>query len=570
MAARDSLRDRLDKRLGALDTERNSVIDLWRELRDNFLPGNGRFERETAKDRRRVRLPSTKPVIAARTLGSGLHAGLTSPARPWLKSAVQDDDLAEWGPVKRWLGIVDERMLAYFARSNLYQVLPSMYGEYGTFGTMAGLAFEDSRSLFRFEWYTVGTYHLAKSGTGEYDTLVHEFPMTVRQIVDRWGERSLTRRLAQKWSREDQKDVEVRVIHSVEPSGDGSWRSCYYDKHDGSDAKGGLLLEAMFPGNPVLAASWETVWGETYASNCPGMTAIGAAKALQVDMRAKGRAIEKHHNPPLQGPPNITPSLVPGAYTALDAASLMQPNAGIRSIYDFRPDISGLLDNIRSGIGEVNEAYFVDLFLMLTMDERAQRATAEEIRAKYDEKVLALGPTLERANAMLRSLHGFAFDAMIRKSRPIWEGRMDGEPLLPEPPRELMESGVEIIPEFVSALQMAQRAQRLQGLERFAMAAGQIAQLTGHAPEKFNADQYLDEYAAGLGVPAGVVNDDDTVDGMRQEQANQAKAAQMAQLAPALKQGADAAATLASTKPEDGNILASLAQGLGNGGLVPQ
>src|SRR3546814_20411643 len=74
-----------------------------------------------------------------------------------------------------------KRIMSGYAKANLYQALPFLYGEYGTFGTMAGLVVEDERTLFRVEPFTVGQYYLARSDRGEYDTLGREFSMTVRQ-----------------------------------------------------------------------------------------------------------------------------------------------------------------------------------------------------------------------------------------------------------------------------------------------------------------------------------------------------------------------------------------------------
>src|SRR3546814_2897303 len=87
---------------------------------------------------------------------------------------------------------------------------------------------------------------------------------------------------------------------------------------------------------------------------------------------------------------------------------------------------------------------------------------------------------------------------MVFRSQPIGAGVLAGEPLLPPPPENLLEQDIE--PEFISALQQAQRAQQLQGIERFASFAGAMAQFLGKPPEKFDADQAMDEYGAGLGV----------------------------------------------------------------------
>lgn len=554
-------RQRIDSRFAVMQAERRALEPLWKDIRDNFLPGRGRFSRETADSvNRKSRLPNNAPLLAARTLASGLHAGLTSPARPWQKTAIRDEDLSEYGPVKEWLATVDQRMMSWYAKSNLYQALPFIYAEYGTFGTMSMLSFEDDDTLIRFEPFTVGQYYLARDHRGRYDALMREFTMTVRQCVARFGLDKVGDEVRRKWSGNGERDQPVPILHVIEPDGD-RWSSKYYDLKRRSDADGGLLRESVFDENPIHAASWEGIWNETYASSAPGLLALGDAKALQIDERDKARAIQRHHNPPMQGPSTLKNaggiSLLPGAMNWVDAMQSSGQNGFIRPVHDFTPNIQGLLDNIGRGERAINSAFYVDLFLMLTLDERNQRATAEEIRAKYDEKVLALGPTLEQANAMLRSIHARAFGIMVRRSQPIWDGIVDGEPMLPPPPEEL--EGMEIVPEFVSALAQAQRAQALQAIERFSGFAGQMAQLTGGPPEKLDIDQTLDEYAGALGVPPRMVRDDDEVATMREAAQQQEQMQQMAAMAPAMKDVAGAVKAGAETVPQEGNILGALA-----------
>lgn len=555
----DTRRDRVDQRLVHMKEERALHEPLWKELRDNFLPGRGRFDGETARDRARHRLYNNKPVEAAETLGSGLHAGLTSPARPWLKSDIEDAELKEWAAVSEWLSDVDKQMLRYFAKSNLYQTLPSMYAEYGTFGVMAALAFEDEEKLFRFEDYTVGTFYLARNSKGVFDTLYRTFPMTVRQVIERFGESNVSPRVKRLWDNPTQRETKVQVLHTVEPDGRGQWHSDYWEAECREGKRQGLLKAARARKNPILAATWQNISGETYATSCPGMKALGDAKAAQIDERDLQRAKQRHHNPPMQGPSllkNAGVSLAPGAMNWVDMAQATGQNGYIRPVHDFRPDISGLMADRDAKLDRVNSSFFVDLFLMLHLDDRAQPRTAEEIRGKQDEKVLMLGPTLEQSNQMLRILYDWAFAVMLAQSAPIWSGQLDGKPLLPPPPKELED--VEITPEFVSALQQAQRAQTLQGLERFASAAGNIAALTGEVPDKFDADQWLDEYASGLGVSPRVIRDDAEVAEIRDQKAQAAQMQQMAAMAPALKQGAEAAATLAQAQPAEGSLLQSL------------
>ena len=556
----ETRRDIADARISHLKREFDRMVPQWRDLRDNFMPTRGRFNKEDDASIRKQRLANNTPVLAVRTAGSGLHAGLTSPARPWQKSAIEDKDLMDWAPVREWLAIVDSRMLGYYAKSNLYQALPTMYSEYAAVGTMCALCLENDDTLFRFEPYTVGHYMLARSETGVYDTFAREFTMTVRQMHDRFGYQALSKKTRGKYDNHKTREEKVDIHHLVEPDGRGAFDSCYYETGAKHESNKGLLKRARFTENPILAASWETVWGESYASNCPGMSSLGDARALQREEINKARAIDRHHNPAMQGPATLKMqgvSLAPGAMNWVDQMQATGQMGQIRPVHDFKPEIGGLLDNIQKNEARINSGFFVDLFLMLTMDDRNQRATAEEIRARYDEKVLVLGPTLEQANAMLRTLHSRAFGIMLRKSQPIWEGRIDGDPILPPPPKEL--EGLDIVPEFISALQQAQRAQQLQGIERFAGFAAQISQYEGRPSAKLDTDQALDIYAAALGIDPTIIRDDDEVSEIRQGEAQAAQMEKMAAMAPAIRDMGAGAKSLSEATAEPDSLLGSMA-----------
>jgi hypothetical protein len=566
MIPNETARDRIWKRSAHMEAERRLFEPLWVELRDNFLPTRGRFDKDgehTARAPKRNSLPNSTPLYAMRTLASGLHAGLTSPARPWFKMTLREDALAEFGPVKIWLGQAEERLRQAFSGSNFYEMLPFMYAEYGAFGTMCGLCLEDDSKPhvpFRFEWYTAGQYHLATDVVGRYDTLFRDYAMTVRQVVMRFGMGRVSTAVRHAWDSGNY-EQKVWIRHTIEPAQQGSgFDSCYWERAR-PDRGDGLLAKRNIASNPIIAAAWERMYSETYGTSCPGIVALGDAKALQIDEISKARGIDRHHNPPLQGPPltgRTGISLMPGAYNELPAMATGQ-GPGIRSLYDFKPDINGLLDNIGRGERRIKESCYTDLFLMLTMDDRAQRATAEEIRARYDEKVLALGPTLEQCNSMLRGVIDRGMEIMIRRSRPIWEGVLDGDPLLPPPPEKLMDREIDV--EFVSTLHQALRATTLQGIERFASFAATVASITGEPPDKFNGEQSLDEYALGVGVTATAVRSDEEVAARQAQRAQQQQMAQMAQMAGPMKDGAQAMSQLATTAPAEDSILASLAGG---------
>ena len=129
------LRQRKLARWGALKLERSTWDTRWREISEVLLPFSGRF---TSTDRNRGdksfnSILDSTATRANEILSAGLMAGMTSPARPWFRLAVTDEDAMENGNVKKWLNDLTQLMRNIFARSNTYRALHSIYEELGGF-----------------------------------------------------------------------------------------------------------------------------------------------------------------------------------------------------------------------------------------------------------------------------------------------------------------------------------------------------------------------------------------------------------------------------------------------------
>ena len=183
-------RTALDSLRASLWAERTSGYDAtWRDLADYFAPRRVRFQ-DTDKNRGQRRtqyiLDSTAR-FSARTLASGLHSGLTSPARPWMKLALADAKLMKAKNVQSWLAEVTSRMLMIFETSNLYNTLPTVYGDLGVFGTAAMSMVDDTRDLFRTYAYPLGSFAMAQDDRGMVNTFVRDFRLNVEQTIAQYA-----------------------------------------------------------------------------------------------------------------------------------------------------------------------------------------------------------------------------------------------------------------------------------------------------------------------------------------------------------------------------------------------
>lgn len=541
----DSPRKLAEKRLASLKIERASWEPGWRELSDFIQPMRSRVlcDDTNRGDRRTNKIINNAATMANRTQSSGMVSGITSPARPWFNLKPVARDIMEFGPVKSWFYECTQRMRDVFLRSNLYQVLPVCYLEQGAFGIGCVWVDEHPDTVIRCEAFTVGEYYVANGADGRVNTIYVEFKWTANQLAEKYGKDALSP-TSKSLLDNNNGDQMIECVQMVEPN----------RNHD-PDKKGSrnlpftsLVWETGSPDDlvlehrgyhefPAMVPRWDAMPGDAYGYG-PGRVALGDIKALQLYERQAARMVETGANPPLQAPAELKgmpSSTIPGGVTYVPMVGGQNQMA---PIYQPNPAwINPIEAKIQQHVNRINQAFFADLFLMLANMPGVQPRNNLEIAERKEEKMLMLGPVLERINdELLDPLIDRTFNIMLRQSIPIWSGIIEGEPLLPEPPEELMQA--EIQAEYISILAQAQKSQNVIGLERFAAFAGNMAGAFPEVRDKLNGDQMIDEYADAIGAVPTVVRGDDEVDAIRQQRNQEAQMQQAAQATGSAIQGA--------------------------------
>ena len=133
----NSKRDKILRRWAALQNERSSWIEHWREISEDISPRSGRWLIGDRNKGRKLhnKIYDSTATRANRTLAAGLMAGMTSPARPWFRLTTSISELDESANVKKWLSDVSRLMSMIFAKSNTYRALHTGYEELGAFGS---------------------------------------------------------------------------------------------------------------------------------------------------------------------------------------------------------------------------------------------------------------------------------------------------------------------------------------------------------------------------------------------------------------------------------------------------
>lgn len=532
-----SKRQRITALEAQLRIDRNSFESHWQDLAEHFAPHRyRRTDTERNKGHKRHgKIINESGMLAARTARSGMFAGMSSPARPWRRLTTPDPDLADFGRVKQWLSTVNRNMNTMTAKSNIYQVLPILYGDELVFGGGAIGVFPDHQDLMRCYSYPIGSYWLACNDRGIVDTFFYRYQMTVRQVIMKFGNPQASE--AEKWKpfsshvkslfQSGNYETPIYVMHvitsnmeydprRIEAKYAMPYSSCYYEQgfvgnyqQQISDAvTQGFLKESGLPYFPILAPQWERAGEDTYGTTCPGMEALGTVKEIQNTEKRLSKAIEKQLNPPMQGPSSLRnqrPSLIAGDFTAVDNLS---DKGGLRPVHEVNMAVQHVDQRILHMEQRVDRCFYVDMFLMLDRMQGVQPRTEAEIAERYEEKLLALGPVLESNNdGLFDPLTDIQFMLMLDAG------------LVPEPPEELAESDLKV--EYESIMAKAQKLVGVAGTERFIGFLGNVAAAKPNVLDRVNEDELVEEYGDMMGVSTKIIVPLEEAQAAREQRAQQ-------------------------------------------------
>jgi len=553
------------RRYKKLENDRSSWRSHWMELTDYLSPRRGRFLIEDSQNtrgrKRNNKIIDSTGTQALRTMAAGMMSGMTSPARPWHRRKVADDDLMDRGDVREWLAQVEMVERAILNRSNFYNSMHSLYVELGSYGTAPMYRQPSFDSVIRFRNFTAGEYVIAEDHTGTVDTLGRYFTMTVSQVVEKFvvdpndrtkmnwdGVSATTKKL---WDGQ-QYDELVPIIHMIEPRRAGDrdftkrdqlnmpFKSCYMEYAGDGDK---LLFEGGYRKFPAYVPRWDVLAGDVYGRS-PGMDALGDIKQLQHQQKRKAQAIDKLVNPPMVAPVNMRgkpTSTLPGSNTYVDPT---QGTQGFQPAYLVQPRINEMMD-IQEVQDRIQRGFYADLFAMMINSDRRQM-TATEVVERHEEKLVLLGPVLQRLNVEL-------LDPLLED---VFEFALEAG-LLPEPPQAL--EGAELDVEYISLMAQAQQATAASGIERAMGFAGNLVSVFPDIVDNIDADEAYRQYSDILGVSPDITRDAETVEAMRQAKAEEAQQAQAMEQAGMMAQNAK---VLSETDTQNPNALTELLGGV--------
>lgn len=474
--------------------------------------GTSRRRSAASRSRNEYILDSTG-TKAARTLASGMMNGIASPARPWFSFRLAGfPDTLEDYPVEvyRWLDELERRILIILAESNFYNALAVTFLDLSVFGTSATLIYPDFEKVIRFYNSPVGEFRLTQSDKRVVDGFARTIVYTVAQCVEKWGMENCSQRTRANWERGGtSRQQPVTVCHLIEPNVEdanflrgGFTQREYYWEHSVSD--GTLLSAAGFRGIPGIFPRWELVGNDTYGVS-PAMDALPDIIQLQQETKEKGASLAYMNRPPIVADNTFkqkSGSLLPGGRTFVPNSSAV----GAKPVYTVNPPIAELSQDIAEVQARIRETFHNDLFRMISQLDTVRSAT--EIDARREEKLVLLGPVLER-------FENEALDPALRETLRV----ADAAGLLPPPPAGFENEVLDI--RYVSVLSDAQRAVGTASMERFMQVVGSTAAAVPEVLQIPAWEELIREYGKRLNIPAVAIKSETELAAIREAEAEQ-------------------------------------------------
>ena len=529
-----------------LTNEQQSFRPHWQDISDNLLPRRLRFYTSDVNkgDRRNQKIIDGSATLAHRTLKSGMQSGVTSTARPWFRVATSDPGLMKIYAVKIWLDEVTKRLQTMFLRSNLYNSLPTVYGDMGGFGTGAMLIEEDFEDGIRTLPLAVGSYMIANDDKLRVNVFMRKFPFTVRQLVMKFGKKDpktgramwemFSQQVRNLWDNSSY-ETWINVCHVIQPNMEydprrfaGKYRkfsSCYYEEGTTSGSNtnymmGGadqekFLRESGYDFFPVLAPRWEVTGEDVYGTSCPGMDALGDIKQLQKEQKDKAAAIEKGHKPAMVGPTSMKTSrssILAGDITYTDEREGMK---GFRRAHDIQLDIDHLRLDIQDIRGLISRHFYEDLFLMIAQSDRRD-FTATEIMERKEEKMVGVAPVMEQINQDL-------LDPLIEVGYFVG----DSQGLFPPPPPEIQGQQLKVV--YESIMHQMQKQVGIGSTERFFGFVGGLVKASGspQIARRVDFDEGIKDMGERLAINPKILVSDEKLAEIQEADAQAARTQQM-------------------------------------------
>ena len=517
----------------------------WQELADYILPRkNSIIVQRLPGTKRTQRLFDSTALDCRDKLARAINGALTSSYIRWFYLLTESRELNEDQQTGIWLDEVGELLLGDLNRSNFTSETGEIYTDLVTFAN--GLMYAEEIAppvprefggfLFRAE--QIGRYAWSEGKDGRVDVIFREIFMTPEAIKDKWPKTP-----TDKLDIGASPDRERSVIHCCvpDPSGKGH-RSVYILMQ--SKYK---LDEGKYDDLPFFGVRWSVASGETYGRG-PSDEAIPDIRSINKMAEMGLRVLPLIVQPPLSATGDVVgaPRLVPLGITTVRTANRAEAVGPLLPPGSFDLRAANLsAERLEAKIRAVYHSEELQL-------PNGPQMTAEEVRARRDQMLMLLGPTVY-GRIEREFLHPL-IDWMFEKRR-----KANALPPLPPALQQAATTGkVRLAVRYDGPIARAQRATDVSAMSQLIQFAQPLFPIDPSLIDVFDMDEMMRVAGRKLGVPPQVLLDKDGTYQVRQVKAQQAAQQQQAAQAAQTAQSAGQAAPLlkaAGQAPEPGSPL---------------
>lgn len=485
------------ERNAQLNLEYQPWRDFYRQVSKVLYPQGGQYLEDgkpALKAKYHSDMISDAGEYAGKIFAAGMQGGLCSPYKEWKRIEPYDIERLKSKRAKEWIDIVNSVMDKVLANSNWYTSSHMGFEEQGHFGTECCFMERDVEDVIRFYPFTAGQFKIASSNGRDIDTIYRDVWMSAIQIVKQFGPENASQ--AVKSAAESRPFDYFQVLHIIEPreerdvkkidSKNMPFRSVWLE----ATATEKVLRESGYDYFPAIVPRMNTRGVCPYGIGS-GHSALGMVNMVQEMEKSSIRAIHQAGMPSM-----VVPSKYQGIIDLTPASITPEPVGGdlkIRRLFDFNIPIDVIESKIALTEQRIQRTYYNDMFLMLDSLAKAGRdLTATEVIERKGEKLLMLGPTIERQFIeKLSPVVKFTFNECMARG------------LFPEPPEELQEQPLKI--RYVSILAMSQQEALSQGLRAYRAEIAAVAEINPESTIKTDFNEYIQQYGTSLGVPAVII-----------------------------------------------------------------
>lgn len=460
---------------------------------------------------------------------------------------VKPDSLPDTLAIRDYFDKISQRVANAMdhPKARLSIALDEYINDLGAFGT-CGIAVcenDDKDNPVSYKVWDVKTMVVDEDPNGIIDTIYNKFKLSVRQTVETYGIDNVSERVRKLYS--DLKfNEQVTILHAIYPrpikarrkGGKTGKGLPYASLHIDLDSKM-IMKESGFKYLPVIVGRFYKVPGERYGRS-PAMQALPDIIEINAIRESVLLATEKALQPPLvvlddgsMGAGEIDTS--PNGVTVLNVSGRMGSMDPIKPLYTVG-ELQAAQAQIEQLIQNITQAFFIDRLLDLNNDTRMtlgeaqirNRIRGDSLTSIFDrQEIEEFTPLIDTTVKILldKKLLGVE-EGSTDEYAILLSGKEEESSIIKIPPEvsQLIREGREWYKiQYISPAKRMQQAEELQGIYTVMEITNGIAQVDPSVLDYIKADVLLKRAASLGGGPSEIIQDEDTVRGIREQRAAQ-------------------------------------------------